>query len=232
MQSLSLPDASDDKANLTSPGLAASRAKPPFEPGDTLVELNGNPLKDYAALAKGLAIHSGETVTFGVRRKKAAENDPLTAISVEPNHFRTLGLKMAIRSELRPIPPRFACREEQVETGGHDHAHCGADAKAVGVEDRSLAVTRLFLGTRRQRSPGAGEAREVTGEQSHERRSGIGSRRPARLDRTSQRDQRGLSAVDPVDRCIAYHVLHHVVDVVPDGPAARKGIHKDDHLGK
>src|SRR5262249_25642932 len=68
-QSLTLPepDEDEDDHRLTMPGLSASRATPPFQPGDELKELDEVPLGAYADLAYQLATRRDRTVVFGVR---------------------------------------------------------------------------------------------------------------------------------------------------------------------
>jgi regulator of sigma E protease len=227
MQSLTLPDVSDDdKGLLTMPGLAASRAKPPFEPGDTLVELNGQPLADYAALARGLAIHRSETVTFGVRRKGAKTEDALVAVNVEPNHFRTLGLKMAI-GQITAIR-RGSPAENKLKRGDTITHIVAPDAKAVGVEIDPLQLPDYFAAH-------AGKEvlvrvkREVTGgSPKSEEVALVPEDRPAWIERPSLNKDDCPLSIPAIG--VAFHVLHDVFYVVPDGPAARAGIQKGDHL--
>ncbi|HEY3968449.1 MAG TPA: RIP metalloprotease RseP [Planctomycetaceae bacterium] len=227
MQSLMLPDLVDDeeKATLTSPGLAASRATPPFEPGDTLVELNDKPLADYADLAKQLAIHRSETVRFGVHRKGQPKDGPLVEITVGPNHFRTLGLKMAV-GQITAIR-RGSPAEGKLKVGDTITHILAPDAKSVGVEIDPLQLPDYFAAH-------AGKEvlirvkREVTGgNPTSEEISLVPDDRPGWIERPAPLEDCPLS-IPAIG--VAYHVLHHVADVVPDSPAARAGIKKGDNL--
>jgi regulator of sigma E protease len=230
MQSLVLPNLTEEERKyLTSPGLSASRATPPFEPGDTLVEMNGEKLRDYADLAEQLAVHRSETVTFGVRRKEAGESDALTSIVVGPNHFRTLGLKMAI-GQITAIRNDSPASKSKLKPGDTITDIVAPDAKAVGVDIDPLQLPDYFAAH-------AGHEvvvrvkREVTGgSPTSEEMSLIPEDRPGWIERPSMMKDDCPLSIPAIG--VAYHVLHHVKDIVPGGPAAQGGIQKGDHLEK
>jgi len=80
---------------VTNPGFAAASAEPPFEAGDEIVQLDSQDLANFAQLQRQLAEKADKTVEFAVRRKDAKEGE-LTRISVKPQRFRRLGLRLEI----------------------------------------------------------------------------------------------------------------------------------------
>jgi regulator of sigma E protease len=230
MQSLTLPDveSEEEKALLTSPGLSASRATPSFEPGDRLVELNGKPLANYAVLASQLAVHRAETVTLGVRRKKAADSEPLTTITVEPNHFRTLGLKMAI-GQITAIRKGSPAENSKMKPGDTITHIVAPDPKVVGVDIDPLQLPDYFadhagqdvvVKIKREATGGGPTVSEVTL---------VPDARPGWIERPLMEKDCPLS-IPAIG--VAYHVLHHVMHVEEGGPAAKAGIKKGDHFDK
>ncbi|MEX2286739.1 MAG: site-2 protease family protein [Planctomycetaceae bacterium] len=96
--SLALADPESDNISPVGEGTPAASADPPFEPGDTIVKLDGEQVSSYAHLQELLARKRGETVRFGVVPKSAAGAfvDKLKIVTVPPGQFRTLGLRMEI----------------------------------------------------------------------------------------------------------------------------------------
>jgi regulator of sigma E protease len=88
------------------PGTPAASAKK-FEPGDTIVEINGTPVAAYADIERMLAQHASEPLQIVVDRKviddesqsasAPAQREPKRdTVEVAPNPMRTLGLVMKI----------------------------------------------------------------------------------------------------------------------------------------
>ncbi|MBI3864186.1 MAG: RIP metalloprotease RseP [Planctomycetia bacterium] len=225
--SLTLPDVKHEAAGagITRRGMSASRANPPFEPGDEIQELNGVALKRYVDLALGLARHRSETVEFGVRRKGAPQDAPLTRVSVEPNHFHTLGLKMAI-GKITAIQ-NGSPADGKLHPGDLITNIVAPDAKAVGVDIDPLQLPDYFAShagsevrilVKREAPGGNPTSKEI---------SLIPEDRPGWVERPTPLKDCPLS-VPAIG--VAFHVLHHVMDVTAGGPAARAGIKKDDNL--
>ena len=76
------------------PGLpgAAALATPAFEPGDTIVSVDGDQVTTYAELIGALARRADRPVTLGVRR---SGSDPILDIRLPPQPRRETGLVMA-----------------------------------------------------------------------------------------------------------------------------------------
>lgn len=91
---LVLIDPEDETILAVSPDTAAARAQPPFFAGDTIRKVQGTEIADYPRLREYLARRASETLDFEVERK-GAKGD-LVTLTVEPNHFRTLGLWMDV----------------------------------------------------------------------------------------------------------------------------------------
>ena len=228
-QGLTLPDPREEnnEYSLTSPGLSASRAEPPFLPGDELKTLDEVKLENYADLARELSNRRAETVEFGVRRKGASPDSPLTMIKVEPNHFRTLGLRMAI-GQIKAIQ-RNSPADGKLQPGDTITHILAPEAKTIGVEldpmqlpdyFAALAGKEVRLKVKREKTGGNPELIDVT--LVPDDRAGW-VERPALLKDCPL----SIPAIG-----VAFNVLRHVVDVVPDGPAARAGIKKDDTIVK
>ena len=230
-QGLTLPDPKEenDEYSLTGAGLSASRATPAFEPGDEIKKLDDVELHSYADLANELSARRAETVEFGVRRKGASPDSPLTKITVEPNHFRTLGLRMAI-GQIKAIQ-RGSPAEGKLKPGDTITHILVPEAKTIGVELDPMQLPDYFAKLAGQevrlkvkRKPDVAGGNPVVEEVSlvPEARAGW-IERPALLKDCPL----SVPAIG-----VAFNVLHHVVDVDPDGPAARAGIKKDDNILK
>ncbi|MGE5192454.1 MAG: RIP metalloprotease RseP, partial [Deltaproteobacteria bacterium] len=227
-QSLTLPAPGDDdpRFKLTIPGLSASRAEPPFEPGDELKEIDGVVLNDYADLALELAKKRDRRVEFGVRRKGATKGGPLTKIGVDPNHFRVLGMKMAI-GQIKAIQRGSPAERAKLRVGDTITHVLEPEQKTIGVDLDPLELPDYFAGL-------AGKEvllrvkREVSGGNPvPEKVALIPDDRPGWTERPSSLKDSPMS-IPALG--VAVHVLHHVVDVDPDGPAAKAGIKKDDNI--
>jgi regulator of sigma E protease len=227
-QGLVLPEPEEGEKNfkLTSPGLSASRAEPPLLPGDEIKELDESAIDSYAQLALGLAGKRNKTVELGVRRKGAGADVPLTKVRIEPNHFRTLGLRMAI-GQVTAVQPGSPA-DGKIKPGDTITHILAPDQKVVGVEFDPLRLPDYFaaqagkevrLRVKREVSKGNPVPEDVTL---------VPDDRPGWIERPS-------SAIDDCPLSIpaigvAYHILHHVVAVEEGGPAELAGIHPNDNL--
>ena len=230
-QGLSLADSKADppKGNPTVPGLSAAAAEPAFEYGDTIVSLDGTELNGYAQLQKLLAAKRDQTVEIGIRRKGEPKDGSLTQISVAPNHFRTLGLKMAI-GRIKAIQ-RGSPAEKDLRVGDTITQITGDDGKVlrVGADIDPLRLPDYFAARAGQRV-NIKVKREVQG----------GNPVSESIDLVPDDRAGWIERPDSVNDCplsipaigVAFHVLHHIVDVEEGGPAATAGILKDDNLVK
>jgi len=227
-QSLKLPESegSNKEFNPTVPGFSASEAQPPLLAGDEIKELDGEVLNSYVDMLLKLAAKRDQAVVLGVRRKNAPPDSALTNIEIQPNHFHTLGLRMAIGpvSAIQAGSPAEGKLKE-----GDTITHILSPAQlAIGVEldplklpdyFASLAGQEVRVRIKRPVSGGNPKAEEV---------ALVPEQRPGWIERPT----------DVIDDCplsvpaigVAFHVLHHVVAVDPGGPAEKAGIRVDDNL--
>jgi regulator of sigma E protease len=207
------------------PGLSASQAQPPFQAGDEIKELDGVALESYADLAHELAVRRDRAVEFGVRRKEAAPDAPLTRITVGPNRFRVLGMRMAI-GQIKAIQ-RGSPAADKLRVGDTITHILTPDQKTIGVDldplrlpdyFAALAGQEVLLKVKREVAGGNPVSDEVA--LIPENRQGW-TERPGSIEDCPL----SIPAIG-----VAVNVLHHVVEVDPDGPAAAAGIKKDDNV--
>lgn len=212
------------------PGLSAAEANPPFQFGDELVEIDGKPLAGYADLQLTLAAKRGAAVEIGVRRKGEAKDGPLTQINVGPNHFRTLGLKMAI-GRIKAIQ-RGSPAESKLKTGD-TITHVRDDASEwvpVGVSIDPLMLPDYFA-ERAGKPVFIRVKREVEGGNPvTEDIELVPDNRPGWIERPPETIKDCPLSAPAIG--VAFHVLHHVAEVEENGPAALAGLQKDDNLLK
>ena len=135
--SLNLARMADPEQRPVVPGLAAERAEPRFLSGDQLVSVEGTPLESFTQFQQLLAKHRADTIQIGVRRAAEPADGPVTEITVGPNPFRLLGLRMAIgkiHSIQRGSPADQA--------GGENRLREGDTIVAVAAGDQTLQVGR------------------------------------------------------------------------------------------
>ncbi len=221
------PDENDEDHRGTIAGLSASLAEPPFKPGDEIKQLDGVVLKDYAELARELAVGRDRSVDFAVRRKGALPDAPLTKITVAPNHFRTLGMRMAI-GNIKAIQHGSPADGEGKLRVGDTITHILApEQKIIGAEIDPLRLPDYFASLA-GREVRVRVKREVAGGNPiSEEVSLVPDNRPGWTERPGGIDDCPLS-IPAIG--VAVHVLHHVVAVDPEGPAAKAGIKKDDNI--
>lgn len=217
-----------DKLGPFTPGLSAASAEPPLREGDRICEIDGTAVDNYAELKQALASKADQTVVLAVRRKAEPDSSPLTKISIAPNHFRTLGLRMAI-GKIKAIQ-RGSPAEKDLRVGDTiTHVVDDGAEKRVGVDIDPLRLPNLFA-ERAGQTVHLRVKREVAGSD------------PTTHDIELIPDNRGgwVDPPDPSPDCplsipaigVAYHVLHHVVAIEPGGAAEKAGLLKDDNLAE
>ena len=228
-RSLTLPEPESEGERLTSRGLSASQATPPFLPGDEIEEIDGERLKDYAEMQEKLSARRARTVEIGVRRKGAAPDAPLTQISVGPNHFRTLGLHMDI-GQIKAVQ-KGSPAEGKLKPGDKITHILAPEQKTIGVELDPLKLPDYFAALAGQEVRVRVKREVTSGNPVLEEYSMIPDDRLGWNERpVPLKDEDCPLSIPAIG--VAFHVLHHVVEVDPDGPAARAGIKKDDNIQK
>jgi regulator of sigma E protease len=227
-QGLTLPDVESKtgESRVTVKGLSASRAEPPLLAGDEIKELDGVPLKTYAEMQLGIAARRDQDVVLSVRRKNTAPDAPLTKITIEPNHFRTLGLRMAI-GQIKAIQHNSPAAGKLKEGDTMTHI-LSPEQRTIGVDLDPLQLPDYFAKFAGQEVR-VRVKREVSGGNPTLEEIGlVPEGRPGWIERP----------IDAVNDCplsipaigVAFNVLHHVVGVDPEGPAYQAGIKKDDNI--
>ncbi|GIX03209.1 MAG: metalloprotease [Planctomycetaceae bacterium] len=114
------------KTSPALPGTAASRAEPPFEPGDRILQVNDQPVERFADFQDLLAARQGAPTRILVRRQN--QTAPVE-IKVGTNYFRRLGLRL--------------------DTGTIASVQAGSPAEQAGLQvgDKLARIDSLDVGT-------------------------------------------------------------------------------------
>ncbi|MGQ0636965.1 MAG: RIP metalloprotease RseP [Planctomycetaceae bacterium] len=214
-------------------GLSASAAKPPLKDGDEIKEIDGQPIPDYATLQRTLSKKRDKTVEMGMRRKGDKESAPLKRSTIGPNHFRTLGLRMAIGRVAAVQKGSPAERGEQAEQrlipgDTITHVFEMGEAKRIDVDLDPMRLPDYFaeragqpVRVRVKREVKGGNPTTFDVEL-------VPEDRPGWVERPDLKD----CPLSVPSIGAAFHVLHHVVAVEVNSPAANAGLLKDDNLIK
>jgi regulator of sigma E protease len=211
-----------DSVPLTSPGSPAASASPPFQGGDEIREIDGQTVGGYADLQRLLSEKRDRTVEIAVRRKDAPKEAPLTKITVGPNHFRTIGVRMAI-GKISAIQADSPAKQSGFLVGDTiTHVAVGADIDPLKLPDYFAEHHGQEVSVKIKREVSGGNPVVETLTVVPDDRGGW-TERPV-LPRDCPLSVPALG--------IAFHVLHHVVYVEPGSPADKAGIRKDDNIQK
>jgi regulator of sigma E protease len=230
--SLNLARMADPRQRPVVPGLAAERAEPPFLSGDQLVSVEGVPLTSFTHFQQLLAQHRDEEIQIAVRRADAGADGAVTEITVDPNPFRLLGLRMAI-GKIHSIQ-----RGGPADQGkGENRLREGDTIVAVSAGEETLQVGRDIDPLRLPDFCASHAGEEVTFTARREVNGGKPTTVVVKLT-PEARDEWIERPVDAIPNCplaiasagISYHVLHRVVFVEEGTPAAEGGIKEGDNI--
>lgn len=199
-------------------GSAASNANPPLKGGDVIEKIDGEKFENFALMQTYLAKHRDKSVKLTVARSEGNGNEKKDLdVEVPPNPFRTLGLTMDIGqiTSIRKGSPA----DGKLEVGDKitHFQETGKTAIEVGSKLDPLKLPEVLadaagksvrLKVLRQRTGGDAETVEI---------DLVPEDRPAWLDPPIGPDQ--PLAMNSIG--VTCHVLHTVVDVVPESPAAK-----------
>ncbi|HUG91534.1 MAG TPA: RIP metalloprotease RseP [Planctomycetaceae bacterium] len=202
------------------PGTPAAAAGQPFEPGDRIEQVDEERVAAIAGLQEYMARYDvrARPVTFGIRRA-GQPSDQLTEITVAPQRFRTLGLRLQMgRIEAVQIDSPAAAAGLQK---GDKITH--VDGQVVGTELDPMELPD-YLGRR------AGQPVELTVIKDKESREVSLSLTPR--DKAGWMDQPVGENVPLAATSIgiAYYVVPTVQDVRPESPAAQAGIRPGERI--
>lgn len=226
-----LPEGSD--ARITSPGTAAAKAEPGFEPSDTIKKLDGEDVPNFGTLQWWLAEKRGKRVVFSVQRaqKEDAENQEndqqeLVEITVESQQFRTLGLSMDI-GEIAAIQINSPAERAGLKTGDKiTHVNgvvVGSHLNPLQLPDQfeQFCRERKTVVLKVLRKDGGKEPEQVT-VAFNEKDVVV----PGWIDRPS-----GFEIPLSIPSLgAAIHILPNIVAVKPDSPAAKADIKKGERV--
>ena len=213
------------KETPTLAGSPAALAKPGFQQGDLIRKLDEIEIENYSQLLHTLAERRDQTVEFHVRRKGESPDEPLHVVSVEPNHFRTLGLRMDI-GKITAIQKGSPAEGKLQVNDKITHLVVDNVTRSIGVDIDPLRLPgelarlhgrEVTLRVKREVPAGDPEVKDIV--LTPENRPGW-IERPMGLDCPIS-----IPAIG-----VAYHVLHHVLKVEPGSPAEGKVFENDNIL--
>ena len=227
-QSLTIPDfvSKTGEPRVTVKGLSASRAEPPLLPGDEIKELDGARLKTYAEMQMGIAAKRDQDVVLSVRRKNDLPDVPLTKITIEPNHFRTLGLRMAI-GQIKAIQHSSPADGKLKEGDTMTHI-LSPEQRTIGVDLDPLQLPDYFAKFAGQEVRIKVKREVKGGNPTLEDIALVPEDRQGWLERPIEEVTDCPLSIPAIG--VAFNVLQHVVGVDPEGPAEKAGIKKDDKI--
>lgn len=221
-------DPHDKDSRPTNPGSSAAEARPPFQPGDQIRKVDDTPIESFAQLQNLLAAKRDQTVGIFVRRKETSDDQPLERITVEPNHFRTLGLKMDIGKITAIQDGSPAAGKDKLKVGDKiTHVIVENKERSVGVDLDPLQLPDFFASLQGKEVRLKVKREDTAGDPKLVEISLIPEDRAGWIERPAGDD----SPLTVPALGIAYHVLHHVLKVEPGSPADGK-IRENDNVLK
>ena len=193
----------------------AAEAEPPFQPGDKIVQIDDQPIHNYADLHACLGNHADKPLRVAVERKAKGKEMRLT-IEVAPNPMRSFGLVMEM-GPISAIQAHSPAAAAGVKPGGTIRT---LDGKPIADP---MTLPELFH-NRRGRDIVLGV--EYPGKGVKEFRLAVGAD-GGFTEPLSEDNPMTISSLG-----IAYRLLNRVREAIPDSPAAKAGLHSGDELVK
>ncbi len=209
-------------------GSAAARAETAFQTGDVIRRVDGQEVSSYVELARILSEKRASAVTIEVARGASADenqrsqkqetqpvDEQLVAIKLEPEKFRSLGLRLDI-GRIVAIKRGSPAEKEGLKVGDKI---IGVDGKSVGNDVDPLRLPGMFA-ERRGQQVKITISREVEGGQPK-----TGEIVLVPEDRPGWTDYRDHPSGDETPLAIpaigaAFHLIPQVLSVEPNGPCA------------
>ena len=218
--SLIVASPGEEEIPILWPGTPAAAAEEPFQPGDRIETIDGEDVPDIGWLQAYMARYDvrNRPVTFGVRRGESA-GSPREEVTVAPQRFQTLGLRMQM-GRIEAVQLDSPATEAGLQKGDKlTHV----DGQVVGTEIDPMELPD-YLARR------AGQPVTLTVIKDKDPREVSIEITPR--DEPGWVDQPSSEAV-PLSATsigIAYHVVPTVQDVRPDSPAAKGGIEPGERI--
>lgn len=200
-------------------GSAASNAQPAFEPGDTIAQVDGQPVASFAEFQRCIAARTSPSSEIVVKRtvkegeKSSASEVP---IQVGADHFRRLGLRMdcgevaAIQDNSPAAKAGFKTKDKLLQV---NHQNVGTDIDPLKLpnEFAKWAGQEIEVRVKRQKNGGGTEEVTVTVTPTD---------KPGWLERPEiEGEPLSIPSIG-----LAFHIYPKVVSVEPGSPAELKGI--------
>lgn len=211
----------DDKARPTSPGMPADAAQPPFEAGDLITRIGDVEVSSFAELQDLLARKRNQKLDFFVQPKESSD---LRKISVGTNRFRLLGLSMDI-GKITQIVQGSPADKADLKKGDKIITINGED---VGKHINPLRLPDLLAELHGQKVIIEVLKKRKTGEPEIETIELVPEDRPGWLERPDKIE----TPLSAPAAGFAFLVIPRVLQVTPDSPAAKHGIHVGQSVTK
>jgi regulator of sigma E protease len=215
---LTLADDPQGKESPVVAGSAAAAAEPAFQPGDTLVKVDGQEITSFAELQTMLAERKTPQSSITVQRKTGQE---LVDITVGARQFRTLGLRMtsgsitAVQADTPAAAAGLQAGDKIARVNGRS---VGTDIDPLRLPNvlAELHGQPVEIVITRQNKTGGDEEKTITL---------VPDNRPGWLE---QPEQEGEPLSIPAIG-VAFHVSPFIWQVDPDSPAAEAGLQAGQH---
>lgn len=208
------------------PGTPAAKAEPPLAAGDRIAAIDGRPVKSYADVLDHLARHRDKPVTLEVVRSAKGGAEEKVEIEIGPNKARSLGARVEF-NRIVAVAKGSPAEKAGIVAGDRitkvDGDDVGADIDPLRLPyilgDRAGQPVKLELEVQRDAAGGPSQTREVTI---------VPEDRPGWIEQpTHPGEPLSIPSIG-----VAFHLTPRVLDVAPEGPAAKGGLRQGDVIKK
>jgi len=220
--SLKLVEADSFLGTFASPGTAAAAAA--FQFGDEIVAIEEEPVKNVQELLKVLNTKAADSVNLTVRRQVKGQQAETAVVTVAPEPFMELGLKMSM-GKVAAIQQSSVAEQAGLKPGDRIAKVNGQD---VGVDIDPFRLTEVFSGNAGQ-TVAVTITREVPGGSQETREISL-----VPEDRTPWSEPPVFegSPISIPSIGLAYHLVPTVLTVKEGSPAAEQNLKPRDTILK
>lgn len=194
-------------------GTAFAEAKPPFENGDVVQQLNGEAVTSYSELQKRYLSLPGDERDFVVKRHSDGKE---VSIHVAADHFRRLGLRMdcgpvaAVQHASPAEKAGLKAGDKLLQVNG---LNVGTDVDPLRLPSEFAKWAGQEVEVKVKRQKEAGGTEEFTAKV-------VPTDKPGWLEKPElESEPLSIPAIG-----LAFHIIPKVVSVDPGSPAEEKGI--------